>query len=193
MIEGQGKRYFAMKEFDIIRLFFDRDESAIEVVSSQFGSYCRKIAYNVLKDVEDVDECLNDVWMRLWDSIPPNEPKNLSAYVATITRNTAIDVYKRKHAEKRILSEYTASLDELEECIPDSKIYDISDLGDALNRFLKLQKAEARVIFVKRYFFCQNIADIAKACNISHSKVKSSLFRTRNKLKEYLIKENYTI
>ena len=187
------KREAKMEDFKIIRLLFERDESAIEIVSRQFGSYCRKIAYNVLRDAEDVDECLNDVWMRLWESIPPNEPQSLSAYVATITRNTAIDIYKRKHAEKRIQSEYTASLDELEECIPDDKIYDISDLGDALNRFLKLQSAEARVIFVKRYFFCQNIADIAKACNISHSKVKSSLFRTRNKLKEYLIKENYTL
>lgn len=182
-----------MEETNIIRLLFERDESVIEIVSQQFGAYCRKIAYNVLHDAQDAEECVNDVWMRLWNSIPPNNPNSLLAYLATITRNTAIDIYKRHHAEKRIQSEYTASLDELDECIPDSNNYDISDLGDTLNRFLKLQSAESRIIFVKRYYFCHSIAEISKSCGISQSKVKSSLFRTRNKLKEYLIKENYTI
>ncbi len=182
-----------MEDKSIIQLFFARDERAITETDIKYHWYCQRIAYNILKDSADVDECINVIYLKLWNSIPPTDPYDLSAFIAKLTRNTSIDVYKSKHASKRIENEYLLSLDELAECIPDDKDYEISDLKDILNRFLREQNADARKIFVRRFFYCESIEQISEFFNISQSKVKSSLFRTRQKLKNYLRKENYII
>ncbi len=179
-----------MDDNTIIQLYFARNELALDATSQKYAPYCRKIAMNILKDAQDAEECLNDVFLKLWNNIPPEAPQSFSAYIARLTRNRAIDIYNQKHAQKRIDSQYAASIDELEEIIADSRVADISDLGDALNRFLAGLANEQRKIFVRRYFFCDSIDDIAKFFGISQSKVKTSLFRTRNKLKEYLEKDN---
>lgn len=182
-----------MEDTDIIHMFFERDEHAIIHTSEKYNNYCLKIAFNILRDRPDADECVNDVYLKLWNNIPPNMPNSLPSFIAKLTRNHAIDMYKSKHAQRRTESEYSLSLDELAECIPDGKDFEESDLKDILNRFLREQKADARKIFIRRYFYCEEIVQISQFFGISQSKVKTTLFRTRQKLKEYLRKENYTI
>lgn len=182
-----------MDDIDIIHMFFERDENALMQTYEKYHAFCMKISLNILKDPLDADECTNDVYLKLWNCIPPNNPNNLQAFIAKLTRNKAIDIYKLKHTQKRNESEYSLSLDELNECIPDNADLDENDLKDLLNRFLYAQKASARKIFIRRYFYCEDIEQISQFFGISQSKVKSTLFRTRQKLKEYLRKENYTI
>lgn len=182
-----------MEDADIIQMFFERDEHAIIHTSEKYNRYCLKIAFNILKDRLDADECVNDVYLRLWNIIPPNSPESLQAFIAKLTRNRAIDIYKSKHSVTRIQNAYSVSLDELAECIPDGTDFEESDLKDILNRFLREQSTDARKIFVRRYFYCEEIEQISQFFGISQSKVKTTLFRTRQKLKEYLRKENYTI
>lgn len=182
-----------MEDEYIIQLFISRDERAITETSAKYNLYCQKIAFNILKDRLDTDECINDVYLKLWNCIPPNMPDNLPAFIAKLTRNTSIDIYKSKHRLKRIENEYSRSLDELAECIPDDKDFEISELKDILNRFLYEQNTDARKIFVRRFFYSESIEQISEFFGISQSKVKSSLFRTKQKLKKYLRKENYTI
>lgn len=182
-----------MEDTDIIRMFLERNEDAIIHTSEKYNNYCLKIALNILQNRLDADECVNDIYLKLWNSIPPNIPNSLPSFVAKLTRNHAIDIYRNKHTQQHMESEYSVSLDELAECIPDGTDFEESDLKDLLNRFLREQKADARKIFIRRYFYCDEVEQISHFFGISQSKVKTTLFRTRQKLKEYLRKENYTI
>lgn len=176
----------------IVELFIKRDESAIKEVSFKYGNKLNNIAKNILDNISDAQECENDTYMDAWNSIPPNEPKEyLFAYLAKIIRNKALNYYKSRNALKRkaIIVELSK---ELEECIAAPEVdVNISDneVGRLISNFLRDQKEEARIIFVRRYWYVDSINDIAKMFNISESKVKSSLFRTRNKLRVYLEKE----
>lgn len=182
-----------MEDTDIIRMFLERNEDAIIHTSEKYNNYCLKIALNILQNRLDADECVNNIYLKLWNSIPPNIPNSLPSFVAKLTRNHAIDIYRNKHTQQHMESEYSVSLDELAECIPDGTDFEESDLKDLLNRFLREQKADARKIFIRRYFYCDEVEQISHFFGISQSKVKTTLFRTRQKLKEYLRKENYTI
>ena len=176
----------------IVELFIKRDESAIKEVSFKYGNKLNNIAKNILDNISDAQECENDTYMDAWNSIPPNEPKEyLFAYLAKIIRNKALNYYNSRNALKRkaIIVELSK---ELEECIAAPEVdVNISDneVGRLISNFLRDQKEEARIIFVRRYWYVDSINDIAKMFNISESKVKSSLFRTRNKLRVYLEKE----
>lgn len=175
----------------IIELYIQRDESAISETSEKYGAYCEKIAYNILLDKFDSEECVNDTYMRTWNSVPPTIPKILSAFLAKITRNIAIDRYKSKNAAKR--SGYAESLDEMTECVGESDIsekIEISAIGAAISRFLLDESEISRRVFVRRYFFEDSIADIAKSHFLSESGVKTMLHRTRKRLSEFLKKED---
>ena len=179
---------------NIIELYMNRDERAIDETAEKYGAYCEKIAYNILSDKFDAEECVNDTYLRTWNSIPPTLPRTLSAFLAKITRNIAIDRYKTKHAEKR--TNVSISLDELSECVGERDFSDqieIAAIGSAISRFLYGESEMNRRIFVRRYFFEDSISDIANFYRISESKVKTSLHRTRERLAKFLEKEGVYI
>lgn len=184
-----------MEDLKIIELFFERKECAIIETERKYGRYLSKIAYNILFDTEDSEECVNDTYMKTWNIIPPQKPKVLRTFLGKITRRLAIDIFRRKHAEKRGKSEYILSLSELDECIPDNfspeKESEQKDLSESINRFLSSLSKENRDIFVCRYFYSDSIKDIASFFQSSESKIKSSLFRSRKTLKEHLEKEGF--
>ena len=183
-----------MEDKKIVELFFERDESALLQTSAKYGAYCSKIALNILGDPEDAGECMNDTLLRTWNSIPPNKPENLKAYLGKIARNLAIDRYDNMSAEKRGGGQYALALEEMSECIADEmSSADNTELSSIIDSFLEKQDKDKRIIFVKRYFYMDPVKEIAKAMSISESKVKTTLFRLRNSLKEELKKEGITI
>ncbi len=186
-----------MEDLKIIELFFDRKEYAVAETERKYGRYLLKIAYNILFDTEDSEECVNDTYMKAWNTIPPQKPKVLSTFLGKITRHLAIDVFRRKHAEKRGNSEFALSLSELDECIPDSfsaeAEFEQKELYENINRFLVSLSKENRDIFVCRYFYSDSIKDIASFFGTSETKIKSSLFRSRKILKEQLLKEGFDL
>ena len=176
---------------EIIDLYLKRDERAIDETATKYGAYCEKIAYNILLDSFDAEECVNDTYMRTWNTIPPTIPRIFSSFLAKITRNLAIDSYKRKTAEKR--SGYEASLDELSECVGGRDINDdieISAIGSAISRFLLTENETSRRLFLRRYFFEDSIIEIAKNHGMTVGAVKTSLHRTRARLAKFLAEED---
>lgn len=186
-----------MEDLKIIELFFERKECAIAETERKYGRYLSKIAYNILFDKEDSEECVNDTYMKAWNAIPPQRPKILSTFLGKITRRLAIDVFRKKNAEKRGKSEFASSLSELDECIPDNfsaeKEFEYNLLSENINSFLASLSKENRDIFVCRYFYSDSIKEIASFFGTSESKIKSSLFRSRKILKEQLLKEGFDL
>lgn len=186
-----------MTDERIVQLYWDRDESAVAETQDKYGRYLTKIAYNILMDMEDSLESVNDTYMHAWKSMPPHRPSILGTFLAKITRRVAIDILRKKNREKRIPSEYTCSLSELEECIPDAgsveQQVEAEELGKAINTYLKGISSEARKLFIGRYFYLDSLKDVAKYCGMSEAKAKSMLYRTRCGLKEYLEQEGYHI
>ena len=186
-----------MNDNEILKLYIDRNEQAISETSKKYGNYCMKIAINILSDRLDSEECVNDTYMKAWGAIPPQYPNVLSAFLGKITRNLAINKMNSRNASKRVSSEYSVSLSELDECIPDGfdveNEYDAETTGKIISEFLRNQPDTSRRIFVCRYFYCESVEDIAKANGFSESKVKSVLFRLRNKLRTFLESEGITV
>lgn len=184
-----------MKESDILDLYFERDEKAISETEQLFGATVMKISRNILKDEGDSEENVNDTYISLWNSIPPQKPQSLIAYISKTARNLAINKLHKRNAMKRGGDASALSLHELDECTPsnlsvesdtDSKL-----LSKAISTFLRSEKEDARNIFLRRYFFSDSVKDIAELLSVSESKVKSSLMRTRTRLKEHLLKEGF--
>ncbi len=184
-----------MDDRQIIELFFHRDERAIRETESKYGRLCYRIANNVLNDVRDAQESVNDTYLGLWNTIPPQKPRNFTAYVCKIARNASLKKYEYNSAQKRN-SHFETSLSELEEVLPDRSIrQDVTDerLGVLINAFLKKEKRDIRNVFIRRYYMHEDIAGIAKKYGFSESKVKSMLFHARNKLKKFLVAKGVTI
>lgn len=180
-----------MEDNRIIELYFNRDENALTQTRECYGKQLNALAFRILQSKEDAEECENDTYMKAWSSIPPQKPQHLFAYLAKICRNTALNMAEKANAEKRnaVIVELTK---ELSECLPDNSSLEKTaenELGEIISAFLKTVSRDNRMIFIRRYFLSETIADISKALGISESKVKSSLFRTRNKLRDYLSKE----
>lgn len=181
-----------MEDEQILRLFFARSEQAITETQRTYGAYCRTIAGNILGNPEDCEECLDDVYMKLWEQIPPRRPKSLRAFLGAVTRNTALSMYRTYHAEKRGGGIPSVALSELEECIGGSGVeerLEESRLVALLNRFLADLPRENRIVFVKRYWYLSPIRSIAQDLGATEGKVKMTLHRTRKQLKRYLEKE----
>ncbi len=181
-----------MEDKDIIKLFFDRSEEAVAALNKKYGSLCRSIAYNVLKSREDAEECVNDTYLSVWNSIPPESPTRLSAYVGRIARNKSLSRYRKNTAAVRN-SEYDTSLDELSECVP-SKVrtedeLDARELSAAINAFLAELNKDSRLLFMLRYWGGYSISDAARLLGITPNAASVRLSRLREKLKEQLIKE----
>ncbi len=183
-----------MDDKRIIDLFFDRNENAIKETQTKYGKLCFKIAHNILRNREDAQEIENDTYLALWQRIPPARPENFTAFICRIARNIAMKKYEYNTADKR--SGSVVSWSELEESIPDNAFAaEIEDarIGELINSFLRGQKEDARNVFIRRYYFGDDILEIAENFAFSESKVKSMLFHTRNKLKTYLIENGVCI
>lgn len=183
-----------MEDNDLIAMYFARDERAACETERQFGGYCYTVAYNILGNEQDAEECVNDTLVRLWESIPPARPENLYAYTAAITRNIAKNRLKAEHAKRRGGTELPAVLDELRDCTaPDTVEQELDRrvLGEALNRFLGTLKPDHRIIFVQRYWYLCSVEEITENLQLTKSKVTVTLMRTRKKLEAFLKKEGY--
>lgn len=178
-----------MEDLQIISLLFQRSETAIPVLHQKFGGLCRSIISRILPDGRDVEECANDTYLRVWNSIPPQHPAHLDSYLARIARNVALDRYDYNMACMRN-TELTLAYEELEACIPSgNNETDAVEFRSFINHFLRELSKEARVMFIRRYWYGESVTEIAFACSCSEEKVKSSLFRTRNKLRKAMEKE----
>lgn len=184
-----------LSDSEIIGLYRKRSKQAIEESDAKYGAYCYAVANNILCSREDSEECVNDTWLCAWNAIPPKCPEILKMFFAKITRNLSLDRLRREGAKKRGGGEFTLSVDELGECIPDSSgvedDFDAKLLGDCVNRFLRTVPLRDRQIFLRRYFFTEAVSDIAKRCGITENAASVSLHRTREKLREYLRKEGF--
>ena len=178
-----------MEDNQIIGLLLQRSESAISALKEKFGGFCRSVIARILPDPRDVEECINDTYLRVWNSIPPQRPQRLDSYLARVARNAALDRYDYNTASKRS-STLTAAYEELEFYLPcNRQDVDEVELRTFINGFLRSLPKESRVMFVRRYWYGEAIDEIADAFGCSEEKVKSSLFRTRKKLREAMIKE----
>ena len=182
-----------MTDKEIIQLYWNRDEAAITATADTYGKYCHCIAYRILRNEEDADECVNDTWLNAWKSMPPQRPQRLSTYLGKITRNLSLNRDKLLTAQKRGMGQVELALCELEDCVSAStnleQITDEMVLVNAIEVFLRAQPRTARNIFVGRYWYLYPIRELASAYHMSESKVVSLLFRMRNKLKLHLEKE----
>lgn len=186
-----------MEDSKIVELYFARDEKAISETKEKYGKYCHYIAYNILNSSLDSEECVNDTYLATWNSIPPKEPKSLRAYVGRIARNIALNRYHLNRAKKRNDC-VEVVLDELNDAIPDTStdgraLTDELTLKYALNTFVGSLMQETREIFVRRYWYLSSIKEIASDYRLSESKVKVTLLRTREMLREFLRKEGIVI
>lgn len=180
-----------MTDFDIIQLYFDRSERAIEETDRAYGRYCRYISYEILRDYEDSEEVVNDTYLKTWESIPPQNPPSLKLFLGKITRGLSINRLEYKNAQKRGGGQYELVLDELYGVVPSGEggVVDEIALKDAINSFLRSLPAEKRRFFIRRYWYMSPISDIAEDFSVSEGKVKMILSRTRKELKKKLVKE----
>ena len=184
-----------MDDQKIIDLYFDRNEQAITETDVKYGKLCHSIAYNILSNREDSEECVNDTYIGVWNAIPPTRPDNLMAFVCRIARNLSLKRLEYLKREKRS-ADVILSLDELSAVLPDERYApDVSDedVGRLISQFLRTQKEDVRNVFIRKYYFFDSVKEIAERYSFTESKVKNMLFFTRNKLKDYLIKEGVEI
>ena len=186
-----------LDDIQIVELFLQRDENAVKQASDRFGSRLRSLAYGIVQDLQTAEECENDTYMEAWNSIPPHEPRHyLYAFLARITRHLALNCCRDRSRLKR--SAFICELsEEMEQCIPapddlECRIEDMV-LSEAINVFLGKLDREKRNVFLRRYFYLDSIADIAKRYALTESKVTAMLFRCRKQLREHLIKEGYVL
>lgn len=180
-----------MDDNQIIELYFARDEAAIRETERKYGRLCLYIANHVLDSPSDAEECVSDAYLGLWNAIPPTRPVSLKAFLSKITRNLSLKRAETLDRQKRA-REMTVSFAELEEVLPDDRIapeVENGQISARITEFLRGEKEEVRNVFLRRYWYFDSIGDIARQYGFSQSKVKSMLYHTRQKLKEYLIKE----
>ena len=178
---------------EIVERFLERDEDAIAAMRGKYGAMMTRLARNIVGDDGVAEECVNDACLAAWNSIPPHEPEKLGPYAARLTRNVSLRRYRDDSAAKRGGGDAAVSLAELEECIPGDnsaeEAVEEREIARVIDGFLSSLGKTERVIFVRRYWYSDKIADIAALTGCGESKVKMSLLRTRQKLRKRLEKE----
>ena len=184
-----------MEDADILRLFDMRSERAIAAAERKYGRQCRALAVRILGSEQDAEECVNDALLHAWNAIPPQQPDSLSAFLYALTRNLALNRLKQNNRLRRGGGQTPAALEELAECIPAPEsveaAYDRITFRETLERFLDTLSADARTVFVQRYWYLHSCCEIAENCRMSEVKVRVTLSRTRKKLKQFLEKEEF--
>ena len=186
-----------MDDEAIIRLYWDRDERAIEETSGKFGRYCRAVAMNILSSERDAEECVNDTWLGAWNAMPESWPERLAVFLGKLTRNLAFNKYKQSRAQKRGGGEMELILDELGECVSDAddveKIIDRRELARAVSEFARSLPEEKRSIFVRRYWYAEAVTEIAGDCGLTRPGVSKTLERMRKQLREFLLERGFEV
>ena len=186
-----------MDDKQIVDLYWERSEAAISETAEKYGRYCEYIAFQILHNREDSEECVNDTYLKAWNSIPPHRPAVLKTFLGKLTRNLSLDRYEQSHAKKRRGGQLPLVLEEIQECVPapnrtESIVEEIA-LTEILNRFLSTLPPEPRKIFMRRYWYFSSVKEIAADYGMSESGVKMSLHRSRNKLRKLLLEEGIAI
>lgn len=186
-----------MSDEQIVELYWRRDERAIRETDRKYQHFLLTAAHNILRDAQDCEECLNDTYLGAWNAIPPARPKVLQAFLATIMRRTAIDCYKRKKRQKRIDSELTVALSEVEEFLADGSDpaaeLDAHELGRVISEFIRALPKRRMYIFMSRYYTARPIGEIARLLGCSESTVNKEIAAIKRDLKEKLEKEGYSL
>lgn len=181
-----------MEDEAIIKLFFERSEEAVAQLSEKYGAICGRTAYNILNSRRDAEECVNDAYLAVWNTVPPQNPQPLLSYVCRIVRNLSLNKYHAETAAKRN-SAYDAALDELENCFPSSDTaeseFDARETARKIDAFLETLDKESRILFVRRYWYSDSIEDLARLFDTGRHNISVRLSRIRQKLRKYMEKE----
>ncbi len=184
-----------MEDRQIVMLYWKRDPQAIEQSRQKYGAYCFSVAHNLLASREDAEECVNDTWLNAWNGMPPHRPSVLRMFLAKITRCISFNRFKANTAQKRGSGQLMLALEELSECIADENSVEDSviaaELGESVRQFVRSLPEREGDVFVRRYFFTESIAEIAQSYGMTNNYTMVMLSRTRNKLKNHLMKEGY--
>jgi RNA polymerase sigma-70 factor (ECF subfamily) len=185
-----------LKDEEINDLFFDRDEKAISETDKKYGAYLKNVAAAMTADRRDAEECLNDVYLAAWNSIPPQRPASLQAYLTVLIRHTALDVIKKSKRARRIPEKLYAPLDDLAELLPGKDaecMFDERELAGIINGYVSSLSSRQRYVFMSRYYVNRSIGEIAEKLDLSVSTVKKELASIKAGLKENLLQEGYTL
>lgn len=186
-----------MEDNDIVELFLQRSENGLRELHRKYGRLCGSIAEKILKNRVDAEDCVNDVYLKVWDSIPPSKPSSLAAFVAKIAKNTALDIYSSYHADKRGGGQTPLSFDELDDMVSGDSSVESSaetrELLTAVNAFLDTLPKTKRTLFVNRYWYYYGLEELADMYGMKEHTVIVNLHRTRAALKEYLRKRGFDI
>ena len=181
-----------MEDMEIVQLYWDRNERAIGESDRKYGSLCRGVALRILELPEDGEECVSDTWLRAWNAMPPQRPTRLGAFLARITRNLALDRWRRDRAEKRYGGETALALEELGEIVSGKSLEDEvreRELDRAMNAFLRSLPDRDRELFLRRYWGVETLESLAKQSGLSVSAVHRRLGKLRERLRDHLQKE----
>ena len=185
-----------MDDIMIIDLYWRRDEDAIAHTARKYGAYCHSIAFNILRCREDAEECVNDTYQQAWTSIPPERPSRFKTWLGVVTRNLTINLWNKNHARKRY-DEFTILLSELDDCVPSSESVeqaaDTRALGALVELWLAEQPEADRKLFMRRYWYGESVAAIAKSKGIKANALTQKLYRMRRDLKAHLGREGVTL
>ena len=186
-----------MEDSRIIDLYWQRDPAAITETGAKYGGYCRSIARNLLADLRDAEECVNDTWLRAWNAMPTDRPDHLGAFLGTITRRLACSRWRAAQAAKRGGGELPLLLEELEGCVPAvpsaAQAAEDRELAESVNRFLRSLPEWECSVFLRRYWYGEPLQVIAERYAMKLNTVKSSLYRTREKLRDHLEQEGIQV
>lgn len=186
-----------MEDEKIINLYFAREERAIDETGKKYGSYCRSIAFNLLRSHEDTEECVSDTYLHAWNAIPPTRPQCLRAWLGRITRNLSFTRWEAARAQKRGGGQGELLLSELSECLSGGhsaeERFDAQQLTQTIERFLHTQSRENRQLFLRRYYYGDSVRRLAGLFGMTENTVKSRLFRLRGGLREALEKEGIAV
>ena len=177
----------------LIRLLHQRDEQALKIIKEQYGSFCFQVAYRMTGNKEDAEECVNDMLMGVWNSVPPNNPSHLLAYLAGLVRKTAMQKYEKAHRQKRGGTQFSVALEEIAEILPApeqvEKEIEQKEMTAALTAWLQTLPPDTKRIFIARYYMADSMNTIAEQHDLTVGAVKMKLLRIRQQLREYLEKE----
>ena len=185
-----------MVDETIVELYWKRDPQAISETEKTYGVLCRSVSYHILQSHEDAEECTNDTWYKAWDTMPPQRPSSLRAYLCRIVRNLSIDRWRRRSSQKRG-GGIEVLLDELEDCLPPSPSAEAEaeqrELTAVIERWMEEQTAEKRVLFLKRYWFGMGVEELARWNGCTPQQISQKLLRLRRSLRKRLEQEGVTI
>ncbi len=186
-----------MDDGKIVQLYWDRDEQAITESSAKYGPYCHAIAYHILANDRDSEECVNDTWLHAWNAMPPHKPSVLSVFLGKITRNLSFDRYRSLHRDKRGGGSFDAVLEELAECVsgredPESS-WQAKELAGEIQAFLNTLPAEKKYLFILRYWYAEDLKGLAERFQMNTNQISVTLHRIRKNLRAYLLERGYDL